>query len=242
MLGVLGGMGPVATADFFDKLLDEAQADSDEGHVPVLLLSDPRIPRRPAAILDGGESPLPRLRALRNLLIDGGASFLAMPCNTAHHWYGELARDCPVPFISIVDASMALLPPRAASVGLIATAATLQAGIYERPLAARGCRVLQPVEAEQREAVLPAIARVKAGDAVAAGRLLEPVIESLLARGADAVLLACTETPIALQAIGSPLAAQCIDTTRALARACVGHWRAQGEAKSRAPTVTTGQT
>jgi aspartate racemase len=66
MLGILGGMGPLATADFFAKLLEETPATCDEDHIPVLLLSDPRIPRRPAAILDGGESPLPRLRELRD--------------------------------------------------------------------------------------------------------------------------------------------------------------------------------
>jgi aspartate racemase len=65
---------------------------------------DPRIPKRPAAILDGGESPLPRLREIRDRLLAAGATALVMPCNTAHHWYDELAADCPVPFLSIVEA------------------------------------------------------------------------------------------------------------------------------------------
>ncbi|MCU0952844.1 MAG: amino acid racemase [Burkholderiaceae bacterium] len=230
MLGVLGGMGPVATADFFTKLLALTPAQQDEDHLPVLLLSDPRIPRRPAAILDGGESPLPRLRALRDRLVDGGASFLAMPCNTAHHWYAPLAADCPVPFLSIVDASVAALSSRAAAgstVALLATAATLAARVYDAPLAAAGYVLMPPSPDQQQTAVLPAIARVKAGDAVGAAALLEPVVRALQARGAAAVLLACTELPVALDAVGSPLRACCVDSSAALAQHCIAHWQAQ---------------
>lgn len=231
MLGVLGGMGPLATADFFNKLLALTAARCDEDHLPVLLLSDPRIPRRPAAILDGGESPLPRLRALRDQLVGAGATFLAMPCNTAHHWYADLAADCPVPFLSIVEASVAALarlpapPSHGAPVGLVATAATLAAQVYDAPLATAGFTVLTPHAHAQRDAVLPAIAQVKAGQLHAAAALLEPVVASLLARGAGAVLLACTEVPVALDAAASPLRAQCVDTSAALAAACIAHWR-----------------
>jgi aspartate racemase len=228
MLGILGGMGPLATADFFAKLLEETPATCDEDHIPVLLLSDPRIPRRPAAILDGGESPLPRLRELRDRLIGAGATVLAMPCNTAHHWYAPLTADCPVPFLSIVEASCAALPaiaPAGAPVALLATRATLAAQVYDAALAAGGYRPLLPTDAEQADAVLPAIARVKAGDATGAAQLLTPVIESLLGRGAGAVLLACTELPIALDAVRSPLRERCVDTSRALAQHCVRFWR-----------------
>ena len=228
MLGILGGMGPLATADFFAKLLEETPASCDEDHIPVLLLSDPRITRRPAAILDGGESPLLRLRELRDRLIGAGATMLAMPCNTAHHWYGPLTADCPVPFLSIVEASCAALPalaPPGAPVALLATRATLAAQVYDAALAAGGYRPLLPTDAEQGDAVLPAIARVKAGDATGAAQLLTPVIESLLRRGAGAVLLACTELPIALDAVRSPLRERCVDTSRALARHCVRFWR-----------------
>lgn len=229
MLGVLGGMGPVATADFFAKLVAETPARGDEDHVPVLLLSDPRIPPRPPAILAGAESPLPVLRALRDRLIAGGATVLAMPCNTAHFWYDALAEDCPVPFLSIVDASageVQTLAPAPSTVALVATEATLAARIYDTVLAARGHRVMLPDAQEQRAGINPAIAHVKCGEAGAAGQLLVPVIEALIARGADAVILACTETPMALDAVGAAVRARCIDTNRALARCCIQAWRA----------------
>lgn len=227
MLGVIGGMGPLATADFFRKLIDETPAANDEDHVPVLIHSVPQLPRRPPAILANGESPLPALRQVRDRLLAAGATALAMPCNTAHHWYDELAIDCPVPFLHIVDAVLAELGERArgARLGLIATQATLAAGVYDERLA--GCELLRPSLQQMGQYVLPSIALVKEGALVEAGRTLEPAIAALLERGADAVVLACTETPLALDAIDSALRDRCIDSTRALARACVRWWIAQ---------------
>lgn len=233
MIGVLGGMGPLATADFFSKLLEETPANGDEEHVPVLIASDPRIPPRPPAILSGGDSPLPAMIRLRDKLIGAGATALAMPCNTAHYWYADLARECPVPFISIVESSVMELGAAAAAdatVGLIATRATLQARVYDDSLQQRGYALLPPTEAELEGGILPSIRAVKAGDPKAAGNLLAPVVQAMLDRGASTVLLACTETPIALASIGSPLLERCMDPTRALARACVRHW-IEGEKK-----------
>jgi aspartate racemase len=231
MLGVIGGMGPAATADFFAKLIEETPASCDEDHIPTLIVSDPRLPGRPAAILDNGPSPLPALRAIRDKLLAAGATLLAMPCNTAHYWYHDLVRDCAVPFISIVESSCAAVAQIAAprsSVGLIGTRATLAAGIFHRQLAASGYPVVLPSEEELAKAILPSIRLVKEGRAVQAGETLAPAVQALLDRGAAAVILACTETPVALDAIGSPLRARCVDSNRALAKACVARWSARG--------------
>jgi aspartate racemase len=228
MLGVIGGMGPAATADFFAKLLAATAAARDEDHIPTLLVSDPRVPSRTAAILGDGPSPLPALRAIRDKLVAAGATMLAMPCNTAHAWYEGLAGDCPAPFISIVEASCAALAPIAAAgsrIGLVATRATLAAGMFDAQLERLGYVPMLPDETELADAVLPPIALVKAGRNPEAGRLLAPAVQALLDRGAAAVMLACTETPIALDAIGSPLRRRCVDSTQALAVACVRAWK-----------------
>ncbi len=86
MIGVLCGMGPLATADFFSKVIAATPAKGDADHVPLLIQSDPRIVSRPAAILGNGRSPLPDLLLGRDRLIQAGATALAMPCNTAHFW------------------------------------------------------------------------------------------------------------------------------------------------------------
>lgn len=224
MLGVLGGMGPLATADFFFKLIAATGAERDDLNIPTLIHSVPQIPSRPAAILRGGESPLPALLAARDRLLAAGATMLAMPCNTAHHWYDDLVAGSSTPFPHIADAVTAELPPQTLRIGIIATAATLAARIYEDRLAT-GIECLMPDPALYERAVQPAIDAVKRNASVDGGRLVEPVVESLLGRGASCVVLACTEVPLALDAIASPLREHCIDSTAALARACVRAWR-----------------
>lgn len=231
MIGVLGGMGPLATVDFFNKVLLATPAKGDADHVPLLIQSDPRIPSRPPAILSGGRSPLPELLAGRDRLIAAGATALAMPCNTAHYWYGDLLKGCSVPFISIVDASigeLGALADAGSQIGLIATRATLAAKIFDAPLQRAGYTPLLPDDDMMDTLVLPGIELVKAGQAVQGGQLIEQAVRALLAQGAGAVVLACTETPLALDAVQSPLRSQCVDATAALARACVTWWQAVG--------------
>jgi len=238
MLGVIGGMGPAATADFFAKLVEETGAASDEEHIPTLIASDPRVPSRTAAILDQGPSPLPALLAIRDRLLAAGATLLAMPCNTAHAWYDDLVRDCAAPFVSIVEASCDAVEPLAAAgseIGVVATRATLAAKIFERQLQSRGYAVALPREDELAGSILPAIRMVKEGRAGEAGALLAPAVRALLERGAAAVVLACTETPLALDAVASPLRAYCVDSNRALARACVARWFGRGAGQPAAP-------
>ncbi len=240
MLGVLGGMGPAATADFFAKLIEETAAGCDEAHIPTVILSDPRLPGRPAAILENGPSPLPALRARRDALLAAGATLLAMPCNTAHYWYEDLARDCKVPFLSIVEASCAAVTALAAPgacIGLVGTQATLAARIFEPQLEANGYAVALPSAGELATAVLPSIRLVKAGRAAEAGDVLAPAVQALLDRGAAAVILACTELPMALDAVGSALRVRCVDSNRALARACVARWRAGAEPRPDQPAA-----
>lgn len=228
MIGILGGMGPVATADFFNKLLAATPAGKDEDHVPVLIQSDPRIPSRPAAILHNAQSPLPALLEGRNRLIAAGAVALAMPCNTAHYWFAQLEADCPVPFLNIVDAACEEVAQRAqagAFIGLIATDATLTSRLFDKRLEALGLVPIFPTDDEMARLVLPAIALVKAGDALQGGYLVEQAVKALLARGASVVLLACTETPLALDATHSELRRVCVDSTGALARRCVQWWQ-----------------
>ena len=232
MIGVLGGMGPLATLDFFSKVLAATPAGGDIDHVPLLIQSDPRVPSRPAAILGSGVSPLPVLLAGRDRLVAAGALALAMPCNTAHFWYADLLKGCSVPFLSIVDSSCAeavAMASPGAPMGIVATKATLATGMFDSRLLKMGFIPLLPDDAEMSGAILPAIELVKAGYPAQAGRLLEPALRALLARGAAAVILACTELPVALDACASDLRPRCIDSTGALARECVRWWRNHGE-------------
>ncbi|MBC7706604.1 MAG: aspartate/glutamate racemase family protein [Rhodoferax sp.] len=238
MIGVLGGMGPMATVDFFSKVIAATPATQDENHVPLLIQSDPRVPCRPHAILQGGKSPLPALLAGRGRLIAAGAIALAMPCNTAHFWFAELLEDCPVPFLSIVDATCdeaAASTAPGAGIGLIATGATLTVNLFDKRLQSMGFVPMLPQDAEMMKLVLPAIALVKAGRAREGGELVEQAVQALLNRGATTVVLDCTETPLALDAAESKLRNVCVDSTGALARACVRWWHSREESRQGMP-------
>jgi aspartate racemase len=220
LLGVLGGMGPLAGVDFVAKLIEETPAAIDQDHVPFILYSVPQIPGRVDAILRDGPSPVPAMAEGLRVLAGAGVEAVAIACNTAHAWYDELARASAVPILHMVDTACAGIAAGTV-VGLLGTEATLHAGFYQRRLQTLSVRGIENTPDLRARHVLPAIALVKQNRAAEAGRLIEPAIEDLLRRGAERVILACTELPVALDAIGSPYRDRVIDPTRALARAAV---------------------
>src|SRR5688572_3963986 len=105
ILGVLGGMGPLATVDLLQKLIEETPATRDQDHVPFVAYSVPQIPDRPSAILSGAESPLPHMLAGIATLKNAGAGTVAIACNTAHYWYDDLVQQGGLPILHIADAA-----------------------------------------------------------------------------------------------------------------------------------------
>jgi aspartate racemase len=228
VLGVLGGMGPLATVDFLRKLIEETPAARDEDHIPTVVYSVPQIPMRPSAILDGGESPLPAMLEGIRTLKQAGAVAIAIPCNTAHYWYDDMLRAGGLPIVHIADAALAELAPRCprgATAGLIGTRGTLAAGFFQQRLAAQGYRCIVNSEADQEQLVLTAINHVKRNELDAASALLETAVTKLAHEGATRVVLACTEIPVVLDRLSPQTASLCVDATRALAKASVAWWR-----------------
>lgn len=236
-LGILGGMGPAATADFYAKLVRLTPAARDQDHIPVLMEADPGIPDRSDSFLHGGPSPLPALTRGALALEAGGAALVAMPCNTAHLWHPALQARLGVPLLHIVDAVVAdlrRLLPRAAGgelrVGLLGTPATVRSGLYPRRAgadhAAAGWQWIAPSPQEQAGWVDTAIAAVKSGQLAQAREAMLEARQALLRRGVDAIAYACTEVPLALAGVDSPVAAS--DSTEALARLAVQQALARG--------------
>jgi aspartate racemase len=224
-LGVLGGMGPLATADFMRKLIERTPAEKESEHIPLIVMSAPDIPDRVTPILTGeGESPLPALLDRRSLLEKAGARAICMPCNTAHHWEPELIAASPLPFISIVDAALAAIKKRCspgAAIGLIGTAATIKSRFYQRRLDQEGFGVVLPRPEVLIEVILPGIVLVKKNRILDAEPLFVDAVRHLLEQGAEAVVLACTEVDMALPRDDSAERAAAIDTNEALADACI---------------------
>lgn len=230
-IGILGGMGPAATADFYAKLVHATPALRDQDHIPVLMDADPTIPDRAMSYLRNGPSPLDDLRRAARSLQAGGAELIVMPCNTAHLWYDPVSREVNVPFLHIVDAvveELARLTPRAAAlrVGLLATGATLAGRLYPRRAAlhpvASGWHWIEPDAETQHEQVEQGIAAVKAGDLPRGQAAIHRGLSHLRQQGVDAVVYACTEVPLALAGhdTGGTVG---VDSTAALARLCVRH-------------------
>jgi len=221
MLGVLGGMGPLASAEFMRSLTLQTPAVRDQDHVPAILVSDPRVPDRTAARQGRGPDPLPALLRGIRILEAAGCGAIAIPCNTAHGWYDGMAAATALPILHIVDAAAADLRAQGIGggrIGLMGTAATMAMRLYEERLAGWEC--ITPSAEEQAALVNPGIERVKAGDEAGAYAPLAEMAALLHARGARAVVLGCTEIPLGIAA-GPPLPFPIIDTIAALARAAI---------------------
>jgi aspartate racemase len=226
ILGVLGGMGPLASAQFMLRLTLLTPAGCDQEHIPAILWSDPRIPDRGAARAGTGPDPLPQLvRGLRGLE-QAGCGAIVIPCNTAHGWFEGMQSATRLPILHIVKAAADDLRRQGVTtgaVGIMGTAATLAMRLYQTELEVAGWSTLLPSEDEMARLVTPAIAAVKANNVADAYAPLAEVVTSLRARGAQAVVLGCTEIPLGIQAgpwqaLGLPL----VDTIDALARAAIG--------------------
>ena len=200
-LGVLGGMGPLAGAHFAVRLVELTPGACDQEHVPVLLRNDPRIPDRTKAWLCGGPSPLPEMIRGIAMLQEAGASCIAIPCNTAHLWFDQLQAATGARLIHIVDSVVLDLRRQGVmegAVGILGTRATLETGLYQRCLEQAGFEGFMPVREETLNDCTSAIEAVKANRVQDAYEPLARAIYSLVASGARAVVLGCTELPVAL--------------------------------------------
>jgi aspartate racemase len=227
ILGVLGGMGPLASAHFMTRLTLLTPALRDQDHIPTILWSDPRVPDRTRTHIPGAEDPLPWL--LRGVagLRRAGVGAIVIPCNTAHGWYEPICDAAAIPVLHIVDAAQAELRRHATApgpVGIMATEAALAMRLYQDGLEARGWRCVVPSPETMASRVTPAIEMIKANRVSEAYPLLSLCVDELVEQGAVAIILACTEIPVAMKT-GPGFAVPTIDTTDALAKSAVAWWQ-----------------
>jgi aspartate racemase len=215
-------MGPAATVDLLQKVIDATPATRDQDHVPIVAWNVPQIPERLAAMRGEGPSPLPAMIEGAQALESVGCEALAIACNTAHHWADELRAAVGIPLLHIAEVAVDALAARSPRrVGLLATRGTLQSGFYQRALDARGFAWTIPAESEQAGGIDAAIQQVKIGRVDLGRGLFEGVAQRLLDEGCDALVLGCTELPLMLP--GCSVGAHCIDPNDTLARAIVRH-------------------
>lgn len=215
IVGVLGGMGPDATVDFVDRVLEHTPAQSDQDHIEMVIHNDPKIPDRNAAILGDGESPLPRLRRNARGLAERGADPLVMPCNTAHAYIEDLREAVTVEMLDMVErAATRVVELDPGGVGLLTTSTVNEVGLYHDRLGGTGVDVVDPMD---WEVLMEVIYDVKRGNTAAAQSTLDEIVASMCDRGVSTVMVACTD----LSTLSITDAVDVVDAQDVLARAVV---------------------
>ena len=220
-LGILGGMGPLATIDLYDKIVRHTDAHKDKDHIHVLIDSYPDIPDRTAFITGDGENPLPFLIEAAKKIEAMGAEFLVMPCNTAHYFYEEVARFVNIPFLHMIDEVGIYIQkqkPEIKKVGILATEGTYKGQIYEARFAAFNLEILTPSE-EDKKIVSELIYSVKEGHTLLNKADITKVLAHMKEAGAEVMILGCTELPIAFEQLN--INVEVVDSTLVLAMAAV---------------------
>lgn len=209
-VGVMGGMGPLATVDFFALLVRMTPADKDWNHLHIIIDNNPRIPSRSRAILFDEESPVPYMVDGARRLVAMGAHLLVVPCNSASHFLSpvrEAVREDGVPVLDPVFATAAVL--RAALLSgaasrrplVLGGMVTHKAELYGKAMTGTVITPMRPSDAEQDE-VAALIEALKKGDtSTAVVERTAAVIEAGRGRGADGAILGCTEFGLIAEAL-----------------------------------------
>jgi aspartate racemase len=225
VVGILGGMGPEATLSFFGRIIAHTPAVRDQEHLRVIIDSNPHVPDRTAAILRGGESPVPLMVAGVEALQRAGADFVVIPCVTAHFFLEELRRLVSLPLVSMFDVTAEHIRqehPRIKAVGLLGSTGTVAGGHFQTRLAHDGIETVAP-DTDDQGLVMTAIYDIKNSRAARSrseiGNDLRGVAGRLAAAGAQGIVLGCTEIPLVLKA--GDLDVPVFDTLTLLARAAI---------------------
>ncbi len=220
IVGIIGGMGPLATSDLFRKIILNTKAKYDQDHVRVLIDNNTQIPDRTAALLRGGESPLPQIIKSATLLQNMGAEILIMPCHTSHYFHREIQKSVDIPLLNMVELTRDSLHERGVKkAALLATEGTVKMKTYERVFENSGIELLIPTDEEQKAVTDLIYKGVKAGNKDFDTSEFKRVAEKLFERGAETLILGCTELPLAMETYN--LNYNACDPTTELARGAI---------------------
>lgn len=219
-LGILGGMGPQATVDLFQKIIDMTEAAKDADHMRIYIDNHPQIPERMAAILENVGNPLSALQESLSKLAACGADIIAMPCITAHYFLPGMVKSTDLQILDMIELTVKACQKqnRGKRAGLLSSLATAQTGLLREPLEMAGIKTVSPT-AEQQKTLARLIVNVKAKKTAEAVDDFLEITTDMQKRGADYFVLACTELPILAKACN--FSHSYIDPTTELARAAV---------------------
>lgn len=197
-IGIIGGMGPLATCDLFRKIIDITDAASDQEHIRVCIDNNTEIPDRTAAIVAGGADPVEQMSRSAKGLQQMGADVLIMPCNTAHYFHSRVAETVNIPLLNMLEETAKYAKQKGITrVGLLATDGTINSGVYARAFEKEGISICKP-SAENQQAVMDVIYKgVKAGNYSLDLSGFNAAMDEVFSAGAETLVLGCTELPVA---------------------------------------------
>jgi len=196
-IGILGGMGPLATVELFKRIVLKTPAKRDQDHPRIIIYNNPKIPDRTAYILGKGENPLPELIEGAKKLESWGADFIIMPCNTAHIFADEIQKAISIPLLNMIEETAEYVKQLGIMrMGLLATTGTVVSGIYQRALEKRGIKAIIP---DEQDKVMRGIYEGIKANRFELGRRFLLEIAKKLEKESEGIIAGCTEVSVALK-------------------------------------------
>ena len=195
-LGVIGGMGPMATQLLYKTIIEKTYAKCDQDHIDMIILSHASIPDRTEAIKSGNtENVFSALLADAHMLEEYGADAIAIPCNTSHYFWEKLQKEVKIPIVNMVSETVKRIKennPETKKVGLLATDGTVYTGIYKTECEKAGIECQNPTEQIQKIVMDIIYNQIKVGQKGNIEDFLK-IDRFLKDSGCEAAILACTE-------------------------------------------------
>ena len=220
-IGIIGGMGPEATILLMARIIQLTDASDDSDHVPLIVESNTQVPSRIEAIIDGtGESPEPELVRMAKSLESCGAMALAMPCNTAHYYASAIEEAVSIPLLNMVDLTAKQISTQAlpnSTVGVLSSPAVAITELFDDALSSYELKTIYP---NDQDLILDAIRSIKKGNKIDdVYETLKDAASELTDRGADLILIACSELSLAIEHLDSSYIV--VDSMDVLARSVI---------------------
>lgn len=219
-IGIVGGMGPLATCDLMNKIINHTDAACDQEYIRICVDCNTNIPDRTGAILHGGADPLPEMVKSAVRLQAMGADVLVMSCNTAHYFYEQICRFIDIPMLHMpLETAKYLARQGVKKAAVLATDGTVQVGIYDKALKQMGVEPVYPNAEDQKFVMSLIYDYVKAGKPITQQSEIKAMVKRLTDAGAETMILGCTELPIVFAQMGEPQPT--VDPTEVLACAAI---------------------
>ena len=219
-LGILGGLGPMATVFFYELITVHTQAEKDQDHIDLVISSHPTTPDRTAYIIgQSDENPFPVMEEGAKRLVAFGADLIAVPCNTAHFFYEDLCQKLPVPVLNMVgDTVSHILSLGGEKAGILATLGTVESRTYQAECEKQGLACAVPSQQRQGGIMRLIYEDIKANRPPRM-ELFHAAAEELYATGCSHLILGCTE--LSLLKRDGLLDERCIDSMAVLAKSAI---------------------